>query len=269
MKIALVFLALLLVAGSADAAKLSPHRAIYDLSLLRANEGASLQSAAGKLAFEIDGSSCEGYTVNFRMATRYRPEEGAVTLFDTVTNTYESPDATELRHQVKEKVNGAVREDKKIKMTRPSVAAEGSAQVSGKPGVPVAVPAGALLPMQHQLHLMALGESGGGRDSSVIFDGSEDGKSYRVISFVGKEKLPGSISRDKENPAAEELKANRAWPMTVSYYDLDSGSETPDYQVSFDLYDNGVATGLVLDYGEFALRGTLTDLKMLAQPSCP
>ena len=269
MKTAFAFLALLLLAGRADAAQLAPHRAIYDLSLLRVNEGASLQSASGKLAFELDGSSCEGFTVNFRMATRFRPEEGAATLFDTVTTTFEAPDATQLRHQMKERVDGKVREDVKIKMTRPSAEAEGKADVSTKPGEPVKVPAGAMLPMQHQLRLMALGENGGGRDESVIFDGSDGGKSFQAISFVGKEKAPGSIARDHDNLAAAPLKTNRAWPMTVSYYELEGGAETPEYQVSFDLYDNGVATGLVLDYGEFALRGTLTDLKLLDQPKCP
>jgi hypothetical protein len=57
--------------------------------------------------------------------------------------------------------------------------------------------------------------------------------------------------------------------MTVSYYALEGGSETPEYQVSFDMYENGVATGLVLDYGDFALSGTLADLKLLDEPVCP
>ena len=42
-----------------------------------------------------------------------------------------------------------------------------------------------------------------------------------------------------------------------------------EYQVSFDMYENGVATGLVLDYGEFALSGKLADLKMLEASELP
>ena len=57
--------------------------------------------------------------------------------------------------------------------------------------------------------------------------------------------------------------------MSVSYYALDGNPDTPDYQVSFDMYDNGVASSLVLDYGDFALSGTLSDLKLLDKPSCP
>jgi hypothetical protein len=75
--------------------------------------------------------------------------------------------------------------------------------------------------------------------------------------------------RDASKSAAAALEAIGAWPMTVSYFALDGSSEIPEYQVNFDLHENGVATGLVLDYGEFALGGTLTDLKMLEAADCP
>lgn len=268
MKTVLPFLALLLLAGGADAAVVAPHRAIYDLTLLRANEGASMQAATGKLAFEIDGSTCDGFTVNFRMATKYRQDDGGLTVIDTMTTTYESPGATELRHELKESVNGAVRETDHIKVTRATTADAGRGELRSKPDEPFTVPAGTALPMQHQLKLMALGEAGGGRDSSIVYDGSDGAKSFRAISFVGKQRPPGAVTRDAANPAALPLKNLASWPMSVSYYDLDGSSETPEYQVSFDMYENGVATGLVLDYGDFALSGTLTDLKLLDKPSC-
>ena len=272
MKSTLSTLAVLLLAATvqtADAATVMPHRAIYDLSLQRANDGASLQSASGRLAFEIEGSSCEGYTVSFRMATRYRPKEGEMTLIDTMTTSYEGPGSVDFRHQIKELIDGVVKDDHRVKMTRATPEAEGEGSVSSKPGEAFTVPAGALLPMQHQLRLMALGSQGGGRDSSIIFDGSDDGKSFRAISFVGKVKPPGSVARDLANKAAEPLKALSAYPTTVTYYGLEGNPETPEYQVSFDMYENGVASGLVLDYGEFALAGTLTDLKMLEASDCP
>jgi hypothetical protein len=272
LKSTLSLLAVLLLASAvqtAHAAAVAPHRAVYDLSLMRANEGASLQSASGRLAFEIEGSSCEGYTVSFRMATRYRPKEGEMTLIDTMTTTYEGPGALDFRHQIVERIDGAVRDDHRVKMTRATAEAAGEGTISSKPGESFTVSAGTLLPMQHQLRLMALGNAGGGRDSSVIFDGSDDGKSFRAISFVGKAKPPGSLVRDVGNAAAQPLKGLAAWPTTVSYFALEGSPDLPEYQVSFDMYENGVATGLVLDYGEFALSGTLKDLKMLEASDCP
>lgn len=260
--------ALLLAATSANAAPtVAPHRAVYDLSLLRGS--GQLLSADGRLAFEIEGSTCEGFTVNFRMATRYRPKEGDATLVDVTTTTYEGPGALDFRHQFAERIGGAVRSSHRINMTRATAEAEGEGSISSKPGETFSVPAGTLLPMQHQLRLMALGQSGGGRDSSVIFDGSDEGKPFRAISFVSKAKAAESLARDAGNPAAAPLKGLSAWPTTVSYFKFDGSSETPEYQVSFDMFENGVATGLVLDYGEFALSGTLADLKMLEAADCP
>ena len=268
MKNVLPILSLLLLAGGAEAASVAPHRAIYDLSLLRANDGAQLRAAAGKLAFEVDGSSCEGFTVNFRMATRYRQNDGTATLIDTLSTTYENAAATELRHQSKESVNGTERGSERITLNRPTPESEATGELKSKPGETFTVPAGAALPMQHQLRLMAVGAAGGGRDSSIVYDGSDGAKAFRAIAFIGKQKPAGATARDAGNRAAAPLKSIGSWPMTVSYYALEGGAETPEYQVSFDMYENGVATGLVLDYGDFALSGTLADLKLLDKPSC-
>jgi septal ring factor EnvC (AmiA/AmiB activator) len=52
LKTVLPFLSLLLLAGGAEAAGVAPHRAIYDLTLLRATEGASVQVvAAGTVVY--------------------------------------------------------------------------------------------------------------------------------------------------------------------------------------------------------------------------
>lgn len=191
---------LLITAGSSEAATIAPHRAIYDLALLKVSDGASLSSAQGRLAFEIQGSSCEGWTVSFRMATNYRPMDGQTNLIDTQSTSYEDAEGLEFRHQNKELINGEVKEEARIKMTRTSTDAEGQGEITSKSNEAFTVPAGAALPMQHQFKLMVLGEAGGGRDSSIVYDGSDASKTYRAISFIGKSKPPGSISRDRETP---------------------------------------------------------------------
>ena len=128
-------------------------------------KGPALQSASGRLAFEIEGSTCEGFTVSFRMATKYRPKEGEVTLIDTMTTTYEGPGALDFRHQM-QGAGGwhAARRPPHQDDARPRRRrGEGDDLVQARRG-PSPFPPDALLPMQHQLRLMALGEAGGGRD---------------------------------------------------------------------------------------------------------
>ena len=257
------------LACGAEAATVMPHRAVYDLALSRVGNGSSLSSAQGRIAFEISGSACEGFSVSFRMATRYQPAEGEGNLIDTQSVTFEGPGMLEFRHQVKEIVNGETKDDVRIGVSRTAPGGEGTGTISGGEEKTFTIPASSVFPMQHQLLLMTLGEQGGGRDSSVVYDGSDRDKTFRAISFVGKAKPPGSIARDQANPEAAPLRNLTAWPMTISYFPGTGGEEMPDYQVSFDMYENGVATGVQLDYGAFALTGTLAKLDMLEAASCP
>jgi hypothetical protein len=62
--------------------------------------------------------------------------------------------------------------------------------------------------------------------------------------------------------------------VSISYYDEQpkpeaDGEQTPVYQVSFEMYANGVANRLRLNYGDFTLRGSLASLEFLDQPDCP
>ena len=61
----------------------------------------------------------------------------------------------------------------------------------------------------------------------------------------------------------------RSWPVSVGYFDPtkptkdDFGEEMPSYQMSFTLYENGVTNDLVMDYGDYALGGSLKTIEPL------
>ena len=59
------------VAGSATAADLAPHRALYTLSLERNDGGSGVTAASGTMAYEL-GETCEAWTVE----QRYRLKMG-------------------------------------------------------------------------------------------------------------------------------------------------------------------------------------------------
>jgi hypothetical protein len=261
--------ALLLAATAADAATIVPHRAIYDLRLARASEGAGLSNVDGRMAFEIMGSACEGWTVSFRMVNRFRPADGAVKLLDTQSTSYESGDGLDLRYSQKEFIDNRLDQESRVRVSRRDAQGEGSGEIEIPAPKEFTVPAEALFPMRHQFKLMDAALAGESRDTSLIYDGSDGDKTFRAISFIGKRKDAGGNARDKQNPEAARLAALPSWPMTISYYDVAGGEQdTPTYQIGFDLYENGVATGLVLDYGDFALDGELAKLELLDAEAC-
>ncbi|MGH6908132.1 MAG: EipB family protein [Aestuariivirga sp.] len=254
----------------AEAATIAAHRAIYDLKLVRSNEGSSLASVNGRLAFEIQGSVCEGWTVSFRMVNQFSPAEGAQRIVDTQSTSFESGDGLDMQYSQKEFVDRKLRVETRIKVSRPTAQAEAAGEMAEDKAKPFTVPGGAFFPMQHQLNLMDKAERSETRDTSLIFDGSDGATTYRAISFIGRRKNAGGNARDNANSVAKPLAALASWPVSISYYKTDTADqETPSYQVGFDLYANGVATGLVLDYGEFVLGGELAQMELLKSDPCP
>ena len=75
-------------------------------------------------------------------------------------------------------------------------------------------------------------------------DGSEAGdKSFDTLAVIGKEAHtpPADIEAPAKRP---ELEKEAFWPVAISYFERGKktdGEQTPDYQMSFDLYANGNA----------------------------
>ena len=87
---------LLLVATPAAAAPLAPHRAFYDLEIKRLDAGNNISSIKGKLAYEITGSTCDGFAVSYRLANRIVYTEGGAQIIDNQMTSWESGDGLEL-----------------------------------------------------------------------------------------------------------------------------------------------------------------------------
>jgi EipB-like len=75
-------------APQAGAASLAPHRAVYDLELAESSQKARLDGANGRLAFELAGSACEGWSTTFRIVNQFRYRDGSVRLSDVQSVTW-------------------------------------------------------------------------------------------------------------------------------------------------------------------------------------
>jgi hypothetical protein len=263
-------LVLLPMAGKAQAVTVQPHRAIYDLKLLRASDNSGITGVDGRLAFEVNGSPCEGWTVNFRMVNEYIKSEGDPRLVDTQSTSFESGDSHEMQYSDREFVNNKPESESRVRAARDNPDGAGHGEYGTTDKKPFDLPGGVLFPIQHQLKVTREAEEGQTRDVSVLFDGSDNSTAYKVVTFISPQKAAGQNGRDLGNPAAAALAKMASWPVSMSYYKVSTEeSDTPSYQVSFDLYDNGVATGLTLDYGDFVLQGDLVNLDYLDTKSCP
>lgn len=254
---------------AAQAGPIAPHRAIYDLVLDGRSDSSKLAAVEGRLAFEVAEAGCDGWTVNFRMANRYSPMEGAVRVIDTQSTSYESVDGAKFDYSEKTFVNQKLDSETRLKVMRDSATADGKGSITLPEDKVFTVEAGALFPLQHQIKIMAVARNGDGRDASVVFDGSEKEDPVRTITFIGKEKAAGSVSLSSGNTQLDPLRNLRAWPVTMSYYATGGGEQdTPNYSITFDLFENGVASSLRMDYGTFKMRGELSQLEFFDPETC-
>jgi hypothetical protein len=270
-KLRLAFLSATLLSGfgiSAQAVTLASHRAIYDLEVSRVDSSSGYSNVEGRLAYEVTGSACEGWAVNYRIANRYVQPEKAAQLLDTQLTTWESGDGLEMNLSQKQFVDSNLDSEERLNVKRPKAGSEAIGVMTKPKDLEFTVSPEAVFPSTHQTRLLDQAAKGITRDVSLVFDGSDGEKTYKAISFIGKKRAPGTFAIDTANPQTEPLRGIASWPMTISYYTADNSTETPVYQASFNMYENGVSTDLVLDYGSYALKGKLTKLDMLKTDTC-
>lgn len=257
-------------AATAGGVVLAPHRAVYDMSLGSSRSGSSVTAVTGRMVFEITGSQCEGYTQNMRFVTEMRSAEGAPVLSDQRSSTWEDGQGRIFRFNTTQ-----------LRDQKPAETTVGDANRAGQSGevkVAITKPAktsmtlavGTYFPVQHSIALIEAARAGKDKLRADIYDGSEKGeKAYDTSARIGKVVQPGATSLPALK-GAEALDKMPAWPVTISYYERgQSGQDaTPVYELSFLFFENGVSRKLVIDYGDFSIKGELSKIEFLEPTKC-
>lgn len=254
----------LLTASSGFSAGLVAHRAIYDLVLDAEHPGTQVDKASGRIAFQLTGNECEGYSIMLRQVTALDTGEGQETVSDLRNESWENATATSYRFKTQNYVNEQIREDVVGSVIRQKSGAL-AIRVTKPKLANFTLPAKVYLPTQHTRAMLASAERGENLLSAEIYDGSPDGrKIYQTLTVIG-----APVKHDSQtpppSPALAELKR---YPVVTSYFEVAKNDRLPAYTLSFDLYENGVSTALRLNYGNFALKGKLLTVELLPQKPC-
>ncbi len=255
--------------NSAAAMDLAVYRALYEFEPARIDQSSSTKPVDGRLAYEVRGSECAGFTIDSRFANRFIDGEQGSRLVDLQSSTFESSDGLQMEITQKQQVNKDPADDSRISVSRDAATAEGRGQVKGDKPKSFTLATDILFPTAHQKKLLALAQSGATRDVSTVYDGSDGEKQYRIVTFIGKRRPPGSYESDVSNPVAKDLKTQSSWSFQLGYYPLDDKqAEAPEFQATFNMYENGVSTEMLFDYGNYAMRGKISRLELLPAETC-
>lgn len=242
---------------------LVPHRAVYDLELadqLKMTDEASAMT--GRMVYEFTGGACEGYTVNFRFVVETTDADGSSTVTDLRTSNHEDAPGKTFQFLSQTYTNEVLTEDVKGKATRGDKGLEVEL-ASPAPGK-LAFNPSVIFPTDHLERIIEAAQRGDRVVGQDVYDGSDGGsKFYRTATIIGPAATGGGSVEEKK---IGEL---RHWPVTVSYFDAAAGGDqTPEYSISFDLWENGVSSDMRMDYGDFSLSGKLARYEPLPETKC-
>ena len=255
-------------AGVAAAVPLAQHRAVYDLKLSEASGSSGITGISGRMVYEIRGSACEGYTVRFRYVTQADTRD-ASQVTDQQTTTFEDADGKSFSFATKSYTDQNLDKELRGNATREP---DGVKIQIDKPETKSIELEPTQFPTQHLVDLISRAKTGETFYETSIFDGSEDAdKAMTTTVIVGRQS--NTSNGDPEAKALDGLSGEKFWPVDIAYFDeaTEGGEDTPEYRISFKLYENGLTRDLEMDYGDFVIQGQLVDLAVFepdAKSSC-
>lgn len=251
-----------------EAAPLQMHRAIYDLSLLKADSMSDIANVSGRMVVEWRGGpSCDGYTSLQRVVTDMRSDEG-LTRNDVRLSTWEALDGKSFRYERLTYFNGQRSEKVSGRVDSDPVSDKATISIDGKTSVPLS--GAVLFPAAANVALIEAAQAGEKIVAQKVFDGAEE-KATLSSAFIGKAVQPGKEARRVKilnAKAGKQLTGMKAWPVRVAYFEDGPGDSEPEFQMVFRLYPNGVVTNLELDYPDMSLAGHLVGLEYFSPGSC-
>lgn len=252
--------------GPVSAANIASHRGAYELTLQSTSADSDVASVSGGMTFEwID--KCDAWEVKESYLMRVLRQTSSEVDFVAEYVGWESKDGLRYRFQTKRREAGQI------------VVIRGNAWLTevGGPGIAefeepsketFVLPAGTVFPTGHTLILIDKAARDERFDQRLLFDGSEVEGPIHVSAVLLKAheaKPSAAIAIDDSRPS---LLMDLVWPMTVAFFGSAESDATAKFELQMVMQANGVATSIILDYGDFKVDGKLTRLEPVPEAGC-
>ena len=244
----------------AQTAALVSHRAVYDLTLAEVEEGGGVESARGRIVMEYE-NSCAGNIVNQRMLVEIGNAGGGHVVSDYNLSTVEDLEGQTMRFSVSNSINGRI--VKKSDGVADLTGNEGSVVFNDEEGGTLTLPKEVIFPTSHTLKILNAAKEGKNLLSAKVFDGNGRDGLQDSLTIIGKKAVESSDVLTNSG-----MDGTPSWAVQMSFFDLGSQSNEPDYEVKFRMYENGVGSDLFLKYKDFSMKGTLVQLDLDEEKRC-
>ncbi|MEP1207938.1 MAG: DUF1849 family protein [Rhizobiaceae bacterium] len=255
------------ISGGVDG--LLPHRAVYDLSLIKSSDRSGITGMNGRIVYEMTGSKCDGFSVRFRFLTEVQTARKSFTN-DQRTTSFEGGDGRSFSFVNQSYLNGQLEQELRGQARREAE----------KISVKITKPAAANVELGDAIfmteHIGVLVDAALAQESIVVaklFDGSDKGDELvDTTAIIGKERAEVTQVEGEPDKVSQLFKNQSAWPISVSYFSTaasaSQGEKLPIYQVTFLMHENGISRDLKMLYPDYSLKGDLKQIEFLEKSSC-
>lgn len=235
---------------------LASHRAGYRLTLDSAQSASDVQGATGIMVYEaID--RCEGWTVQQRFVLTVTSRSGSSYEMASDYVTWEAKDGSRLRFRLRQTTDGAIAQSIQGEARREPGRA-GVIRYTEPAEDEVELAADVLFPMAHTRAVLDAAAAGRRIFAAPVFDGTVTEGPQDTNAAITQRLEPGT-----GGTRWAPLAALPSFRMRIAFFEAGSQTGQPDYEVAMRYWQNGVADDLRMDFGEFIVAGSLSELEML------
>ncbi len=242
-------------AGAAGpAAPLAGQRAVYQLTLEKAR-GFAISDVSGTMTYDQRGG-CDGWATTQELDLRLAHTDGKEGRILSRYATWEAKTGLSMRFRLLQTAAGRTASDIAGSATLARPGGPGEVRYTSPPQRTVPLPAGTLFPTAHTERILAAARAGEKFLSLPLFDGTS-ANGAQLTSVLILSKRPPAPS---QWPSLARLGSER---VQIAFFRNDPRGMRPDFAIAMRYWENGVADGLSLDFGDFVLKGKLVSLTLL------
>ena len=258
------FLCLCLMAGGlpagADAAGLVPHRAIYALSRDRADPDIGIVGLKGRMELSYT-ASCDGWRFEQYLGVIMVHENGSRLEHVGRLTGWETSDGKQYWFSTESYEGGELIEEISGVARMRTADQPGSVRFAKPAPFARKLPAETIFPVAHIGQILHYASIGQNHFRQMVFDGSAVASPFEISTFISTAPAP-------RMPVPEPLKEAKSWLVGLAYFRHDAITPVPEFEMSANLYDNGIAGDMVYDYGDLAMGLQLEEVELLPNSGC-
>lgn len=249
------------VSAAAASADMLPHRAIYSLSLGKADPAGRFVSVSGAVSTSLE-KTCDAWITVEQVDMRVDTQIGGELRQSLAYSGWESVDGRKYRFAARSRTNTEQKHFQGSATSDPEN--PGKATYTEPKKLDVELPPGTHFYFGLTKWLLERAKSGASRAETTVFDGTDGTGAQRAVAFI----IPLKENGAKGGVGLGPLVERPGWTVRMAFFPIGGTGAAPDYEVEAVMLDNGVTPKMELVFAGFTAIQKLEKIEPIDLPRC-